>query len=325
MTWPDWRQDDDVSKKEYCAKQFDVADDSKKALERTIANEDMAVASTKEAIATLAQDMASLEAGIRALDKSVAEATAQRKDESAEYKNLVTSNIAAKELLAYAKNRLNKFYNPKLYKAPPKVELSSEDRIYSNMGNPGGVVTAPAPGGIAGTGVTVLAQVSVHKQHKAAPGAPPTTWGAYATKSGESTGEIAMLDLLVKDLDKELMEAETSETDAQADYGQLMKDSAAKRSTDVRILTEKRSAKADAEAHLQAHTGAKAAAGKELMATTKHIASLHAECDWLLQYFDVRAEARAGEVESLKRAKAVLSGADFSLLQRGRHAFLGQN
>merc|ERR1740122_618397 len=155
-----------LTKKEYCVQQFDVADDSKKALERTVANEESAVASTKEAIATLAQDMASLEAGIKALDKSVAEATAQRKDESAEYKDLVTSNTAAKELLAYAKNRLNKFYNPKLYKAPPKVELSSEDRIYSNMGNPGGVLTTAAPSGIAGTGIAVLAQVSVHKQQR---------------------------------------------------------------------------------------------------------------------------------------------------------------
>merc|ERR1712113_367842 len=127
-------QEDDAHKKEYCAKQFDVADDSKKSLERTIANEEMAVASTKEAMATLAQEIASLEAGIKALDKSVAGATAQRKDENAEYKDLMTSNTAAKELLANAKNRLNKFYNPKLYKPPPKAELSSEDRIYSNMG-----------------------------------------------------------------------------------------------------------------------------------------------------------------------------------------------
>merc|ERR1719336_95595 len=141
----------------------------------------------------------------------------------------MTSNTAAKELLAYAKNRLNKFYNPKLYKPPQNAELSSEDRIYSNMGNPGGELTTAAPGGIAGTGIAVLAQVSVHKQHKAAPAAPPATWDAYATKSGESTGVIAMLDLLTKDLDKELTEAETSEKDAQADYEQLMKDSAAKR------------------------------------------------------------------------------------------------
>merc|ERR1712045_665354 len=152
--------------------------------------------------------------------------------------DLVTSNTAARELLAHAKNRLNKFYNPKLYKPPAKVELSSEDRIYSKMGNPGGVLTTAAPSGIAGTGIAVLAQVSVHKQQRAAPAAPPATWGAYATKSGENNGVIAMLNLLIKDLDKELTEAETSEKDAQADYGQLMKDSAAKRTTDVRVLTE---------------------------------------------------------------------------------------
>merc|ERR1719189_3499995 len=33
-------QDDDAHKKEYCAAQFDVSDDAKKSLERTIANED---------------------------------------------------------------------------------------------------------------------------------------------------------------------------------------------------------------------------------------------------------------------------------------------
>merc|ERR1711920_1069275 len=314
-------QDDDVNKKEYCAKQFDVADDSKKSLERTVANEEIAVASTKEAIATLAQEIAALEAGIRALDKSVADATAQRKDENSEYKALIASDTAATEVLEFAKNRLNKFYNPKLYKPPPKVELSTGDRIYSNMGNADGLLTTSAPGGIAGTGVTVLAQVSLHR-HKAAPAAPPATWGAYATKSEANTGVIAMIDLLIKDLAKELTEAETAEKDAQADYQQMMKDSAAKRTADSQSLTEKGSAKADTEAQLQAHASARAAGGKELMATLAYISSLHAECDWLLQYYDVRKEARAGEVESLKRAKAVLSGADFSFVQTQPRGFL---
>merc|ERR1719410_3070978 len=150
-------QDDDTQKKEYCAKEFDSSDDTKKSLERTVANEGAAVASTQEAIATLTQEIAAVEAGIRALDKSVTDATAQRKDESAEYKDLLTSNTAAKELLAYAKNRLNKFYNPKLYKAAAKAELSSQDRIYSSMGNPGGVLTTAAPSGIAGAGVDAQA------------------------------------------------------------------------------------------------------------------------------------------------------------------------
>merc|ERR1712050_508830 len=145
-------------------------------------------------------------------------------------------------------------------------------------------------GGIAGTGVTVFAQVFTHR-HKAAPAPPPSTWGAYATKSQENTGVIAMIDLLIKDLAKEMTEAKTAETDAQADYEQMMSDSAAKRTVDSKSLTEKGSAKADTEAKLQAHASTKASSGKELMATMKYISSLHAECDWLLQYFDVRKEA----------------------------------
>merc|ERR1719411_1579979 len=162
----------------------------------------------------------------------------------------------------------------------------------------------------------------MHEQ-KDAPAPPPETFGAYATKSEESNGVIAMIDLLIKDLQKEMTEAETQEKDSQADYEQLMKDSAAKRTIDSKSLTEKGSAKADEEAALQAHTLARADGAKELMATVKYISSVHAECDWLLQYFDARKAARAGEVDSLKKAKAVLSGAGYALLQTSRsHGFL---
>jgi len=314
-------QADDNDKKEYCAMQFDVADDRKKALERTIAGEEAAIATAKETISTLTQEIASLTAGVQALDKSVAEATAQRKDENAEYKALIASNTASTRVLEFAKNRLNQFYNPKLYKPPAKVELSSGDRVYSNMG---GVITTAAPGGIANTGIAMLAQVSEHKQRKEAPPPAPATWGAYATKSGENTGVIAMIDLLIKDLAKEITEAETDEKNSQADYEQMMRDSAAKRTTDSKALAAKGSAKADMEAELQAHSEHHADVAKELMATMKYISSLHAECDWLLQYFDVRKEARAGEVDSLKKAKAVLSGADFALLQQRTHSFLSR-
>merc|ERR1719198_2083 len=124
-----------------------------------------------------------------------------------------------------------------------------------------------------------------------------------------------MIDLLIKDLDQEMTTAKTEEKDAQADYEQAMTDSAEKRALDSKTLTDKGAAKAEAQASLETNTEEKAATTKELMATMSYIQSLHAECDWLLQYFDVRKEARDGEIDSLKNAKAVLSGADFSLLQ----------
>merc|ERR1719310_539591 len=126
-----------------------------------------------------------------------------------------------------------------------------------------------------------------------------------------------MIDLLIKDLDKEMTEAEAEEKDAQADYEQLMSDSAEKRAADSKSLAEQEAAKADAEAALQQQGADKKAAEKELGATLQYIHSLHNECDWLLKYFEARKEARASEVDSLGKAKAVLSGADYSLVQTG--------
>merc|ERR1719440_246281 len=95
----------------------------------------------------------------------------------------------------------------------------------------------------------------------------------------------------------------------------MMSDSKDKRAEDSKSLEDKEGAKASAEKSLEDHKSSLASNQKELGATMQYIASLHAECDWLLQYFDVREEARTSEIDSLVKAKAVLSGADYSLVQ----------
>jgi septal ring factor EnvC (AmiA/AmiB activator) len=107
-------QQDDDHKKEYCSKQFDVADDKKKGLEHDISDLERAIADEEDGIAMLTDEINSLIDGVKALDKSVAEATEQRKEEHDDYTELIASNSAAKEVLGFAKNRLNKFYNPEL-------------------------------------------------------------------------------------------------------------------------------------------------------------------------------------------------------------------
>merc|ERR1719421_814275 len=236
----------------------------------------------------LAEEIKSLEEAIVALDKSVAEATEQRKEENEEFTELMANDAAAKELLAFAKNRLNKFYNPKLYKPPPKRVLSEEDSIVVNMG--GTLAPTAAPGGIAGTGVTALVDVSAHDAGKVAPPPPPETAAAFSKKSEESNGVIGMIDLLIADLTKEMTEAKTTKKDAQADYEQAMSDAAAKRADDTKTLADKNKAKAETEAQLEADSEEKASTTKSLMATLEHIQSLHGECDWLLQYFEVKRQ-----------------------------------
>jgi len=271
---------DDDHKKEYCEGQFDVADDKKKALTRTESKLTAAIADGKETVATLADEIKELGAGIKDLDKMVAEATANRKEENSDFKTLYASDSAAKELLGFAKNRLNKFYNPKLYK--PEA--------------------------------AVMVQVRAHDAPPPAPEAP----GAYQKKTEDSGGVISMIDSLIGELDKEMIEAETEERLAQEEYEELMADSTKKRAADSKALTDKASLKAETEDELVKLGDEHKSTVQELMATEEYIGQLHAECDWLIQYFDVRKEARKGEIDALGKAKAVLSGADFSAFVQTR-------
>jgi len=313
-------QVDDDKKKDDCAAEFDVQDDKKKGLETDISDSEAAIAKAEDSIATLTEELKALEDGIKALDKSVAEATEQRKEQNEDYKELMAQDGAAVEILGFAKNRLNKFYNPKLYVPPPKRELSEEDKIATAFG--GTAAPTPAPGGIAGTGVTAFAQVQAHSQldNQEAPPPPPETFGPYTKKSEANNGVIAMMDLLIKDLEKEMTTAEADEKNAQANYEQTMEDAAAKRAEDSKTMSDKQAAKADAEAALEGHNEDKTSATTALGGVMETISALHAECDWLVQYYDARKAARAAEVESLSNARAVLSGADYSLVQTGvRH------
>merc|ERR1719197_1390107 len=104
-----------------------------------------------------------------------------------------------------------------------------------------------------------------------------------------------------------------------------MADAKKKRADGGKTLEDKAAAVADAEAALQTNKDGKASASKELMGVDEYITSLHGECDFLLQYYGQRKEARTNELDALGKAKDVLNGADYSFLQvaQKRH-FLGR-
>ena len=139
----------------------------------------------------------------------VADATYNRKEENEDFTASAAANAGAVDLLKFAKNRLNKFYNPSLYVEPPKRQLSEDEFIAQNMNS--------------------LTQVSLHGG--VAPPAAPEANLAYATKGEESSGVIRLLDNLINDVETEMQQAELEEKDAQGDYETAMAD-AAKRRTD---------------------------------------------------------------------------------------------
>jgi len=323
-------QASDDQKKAYCEKELDQTEDELKTLLADTKDLEKAISEHKANIEAITQEIDALTEGIKTMDKQVAEATENRKSENAEYKEIMASNGAAKELLGMAKNRLSKFYSPTQYKAPPARQMTEEERISVNMG--GTLAPTAPPGGISNTGVTAaFAQYQAEAEEqqsigflqvraaakKAAPPPPPATAGAYKKSSGESGGIMAMIDLLVADLTKEMTESDVEEKNAQAEYEQLIKDSADKRAGDSKSISDKEGNKVELQGNTLKMQQERKDKMQESMAKMESMKSLHGECDWLVSNYATRKEARASEIENLTNAKAVLSGADYSFLQTG--------
>merc|ERR1719387_1746122 len=120
-------------------------------------------------------------------------------------------NEAAMQLIEKAKNRLQKFYNPTLYKSPPKTENTMEEKII-----------------IAGTFVQVKSHNS--EDSDVAPLEMPDAPGGTYQKSEKSAGVIGLMDMMMKEIETDMKDAAYEEKTSQADYAKLMEESQASRS-----------------------------------------------------------------------------------------------
>merc|ERR1719217_1335337 len=115
----------------------------------------------------------------------------------------------------------------------------------------------------------------------------------------------------MKELQDGIVEAEHEEKTAQTDYERLMMDSQSQREKSVESITSKEMAKAELDTKIADTKEALAEQKAELANVQQYIADLHAKCDFILENFDMRKAARENEIEGLKNAKSVLSGANF--------------
>merc|ERR1719389_1117298 len=94
-------QKNDDAQKAFCDKDLEASAAEQKDTEEAIAASEAA-----------SEEIAALQKDIKALDKAVAEATEQRKEEHSDFLQFQTENNAALQLIEKAKNRLYKFYRP---------------------------------------------------------------------------------------------------------------------------------------------------------------------------------------------------------------------
>merc|ERR1712151_605094 len=139
---------------------------------------------------------------------------------------------------------------------------------------------------------------------------PPSGFEAYK-KNAAAPGVMGMISQIISDAKAMEAEAIRSEEDAQKAYEDFVKDTNASIEAKSREIVEKSQQRAKAEEELVETKEAKEAVMLELEQLSNYNAQLHQSCDFVLKNFDLRQTARDEEVEALKQAKAILSGAKF--------------
>merc|ERR1719386_287739 len=116
--------------------------------------------------------------------------------------------------------------------------------------------------------------------------------------------------------DAKAMEAEAirAEEDAQKAYEDFVKETNLSVETKNKDIVNKSEEKAKGEADLVQANEEKEATLLELEQLSNYNAELHQSCDFVMKNFEIRQTARDEEIEALKQAKAILSGADFEAL-----------
>jgi len=153
------------------------------------------------------------------------------------------------------------------------------------------------------------ALVQVQQEQPAGP-PPPPGFESYK-KNAASGGVMGMIQQIINDAKS--MEAETirSEEDSQKAYEDFVKETNSSIEAATKDMINKSEEKAKAEADLVEANKQKDAAMLELEQLSNYNAELHQSCDFVTKNFEIRQTGRDEEVEALKQAKAILSGAKF--------------
>jgi len=291
-------QQDDDKQKDFCAAEIDKAGDEKSAVERKLKQIEDATSETNDAVEQLTADIAAFVAGIQELDKQVAIATEQRKEEHTDYVDNAAMNKAALALVRKAKKRMQKFYSPAKDQEEEGASLLQIRRsqarrfgLFSELGD-------------------TSSDEATSSDEVAPPQAPAgVPSGDVPKKSQQAGGVIGMMEMICRDLEMGMQEDQHNEKASQKDYVDLMKESQVTRKQDSQSITDKETQKAEKEDKIARLSTKNDLAQDALNEVKVTILNLHSSCDYLVENYDARKKARVEETDSLKNAIALLSGA----------------
>merc|ERR1719284_653665 len=118
-----------------------------------------------------------------------------------------------------------------------------------------------------------------------------------------------MLEQILADTKKVIDQSMDSEQSSQSAYENFMKDSNKMITKTTQAIADMTSARATAKEELSMAKTDFSQTMTELEGLDQTNADLHKSCDFVLENFDARQAARSAEMDALREAKNILSGA----------------
>jgi chromosome segregation ATPase len=148
-------------------------------------------------------------------------------------------------------------------------------------------------------------------------GPPPPPGFKEYKKNAASGGVMGMIQQIINDAKAMEADAIRAEEDSQKAYEDFVKETNASIESKTKEIINKSEEKAKSETDLTQANADKESVLLELEQLSNYNAELHQSCDFVMKNFEIRQTGRDEEVEALKQAKAILSGADFQAFLQG--------
>lgn len=265
------QQQEEVEKHDLCNKEIDETEDNIKVGQNEKKDLEETNRDLTNTLETLAEDITTLKKEVADMEVSLKQAGINRKDENQMFQQQVADQRATVKVLNMALDRLKEFYTPG----------SAFAQIRSHQ---------PVPG--------------------AAVAAPPPKPGGYE-KSAGAGGVMQLLAKIISEAEQEEKELELDENQAQKLYGRFVSETTASIEADRESIAEKEKQTAETSSSLSSTKESQLANDAQLENLNNLLSGLHADCDYVIKYFDIRQKYRQEEMDAIDEAYAILSGANF--------------
>jgi hypothetical protein len=268
-------EQDDIEHRDRCQNDENANGNELTDLDHNIEKTEMSIKRMKEVEKELQGEIEQLDLEIAATKKDMEELLAMRNGEVAEFRQAMKDDADAISLLKQAMAAMAEFYKRNDMKVPNNLLQKSPE--YS------------------------------HDEDKA----PETIWSGddYKGRRSETGGIIAILEMLIEDVQKEMKEAKADDADAQQKYleqnGALEETLESQEKT--KMNTEKELSDLQKKIAMYEDHKTEKEADKEAEVETKK--AIYTDCSWVATNFESRREKRKNEIAGLEDARAFLAGA----------------